>query len=359
MTTFEQAQKYLAAIPIHSASQGTLSASGRPRPGLGFQPPAHESMALLQDWNRACQPPWSQAELDHKLSEADSKDFGKPRGYLLSGRPERPNRFIPAPAGSTPTAGPAPLPTGEYDLTNSVLVDLPTPLSDGFEKVLRSCFEPGEGVRVMSGMTEDGLIGCDSHGGAVLSREEWLAKLEEESGDINRLYYRMGGPPVGVYLGVNPMKQDGRGRDSDVAAYRHALLEFDHISLEEQWLLYTKSNLPCAAIIYSGGKSLHAWVKIDAKDRKEYDERVNLLYNHFAIYKPDPHNKNPSRFSRCPDAKRGDGYQLLMALGTGAPSFTDWSKHLWSGHRHHLRPEPHPQLQPDEDARTVAATAGP
>lgn len=326
MTVYEQAQKYLAAIPPSvSGQRGHVQALNAARAlKWGFNLPDSEAMTLLQEWNKTCLPPWSQAELDHKLREADSKDFGKPRGYLLTGRSTRPGAFTPATAAPEPKPT---LPTLDYDLSDSAVIELPQAMADGFEKVLRSCFRAGEGVRLMSGITEDGLVGCDPNGGAVLSREEWLAKLEKY-GDINSMYYRLGGPPVGVYLGINPMREDGRGRDSDVVAFRHVLLEFDEISIEEQWLLYTRSNLPCAAVIYSGNKSLHAWVKVDAKDRKEYDERVNLVYNHFAAYKPDPHNKNPSRFSRCPDAKRGDGYQLLVALDIGAASFTEWSRHL-------------------------------
>jgi hypothetical protein len=327
MTVFEQAQRYLAAIPPSISGQGghvqALNAARALK--WGFNLPDSEAMQLLQEWNQTCLPPWSHADLDHKLREADSKDFGKPRGYLLTGRTDRPNRPMPASPRGDPVK--TELPKLEYDLSEAPVFELPDALPNGFEKVLRSCFGPGEGVRVMSGITEDGTVGCDPHGGVVLSREEWLARLEER-GDINSFYSRQGGPPVGVYLGINPMRQDGRGRDADVVVYRHVLLEFDEISLEEQWLLYTKSKLPCAAIIYSGNKSLHAWVKIYAKDRKEFDERVNLVYNHFAAYKPDPHNKNPSRFSRCPDAKRGDGYQLLMAIDTGVASFTEWSKHL-------------------------------
>jgi hypothetical protein len=326
MTTFEQAQKYLAAIPPSiSGQQGHIQALNAARAlKWGFNLTDSEAMTLLEEWNRGCQPPWSTKDLEHKIREADTKDFGKPRGYLLTGRKERPDRLAPA---TKPPEDKPDLPKLDYDLSEASSLELPKGKWDGFEMVLRSCFEPGEGVRVMGGMTEDGAVGCDPHGGAVLSREEWLAKLEKH-GDINGIYYRLGGPPVGVYLGVNPMSQDGRGRDSDVTAFRHVLLEFDEISLEEQWLLYTKSNLPCAAVIYSGGKSLHAWVKIHAKNRKEYDERVNLVYNHFAAYKPDPHNKNPSRFSRCPDAKRGDSVQMLLALDIGAASFTEWSRHL-------------------------------
>jgi len=326
MTVFEQAQKYLAAIPPSvSGQQGHVHALNAARAlKWGFNLTDHEALLLLGDWNRACQPPWSPVELEHKIREADTKDFGKPRGYLLSGRADRPERLPPA---RPPTEQEPELPKLSYDLSEADGLQLPKGKWDGFEMVLRSCFQPGEGVRVMGGMTEDGLVGCDPNGGAVLSREEWLAKLDKH-GDINSIYYRLGGPPAGVYLGINPMSQGGRGRDADVTAFRHVLLEFDEISIEEQWLLYKKSELPCAAVIYSGNKSLHAWVKINAKDRKEYDERVNLVYNHFSAYKPDLHNKNPSRFSRCPDAKRGDSVQMLLALDIGAASFTDWSRHL-------------------------------
>lgn len=326
MTTYEQAQRYLAAIPPsvsgqHGHDQAFLAARALK---WGFNLSDQEAMTLFQQWNQACQPPWSQQELDHKMREADAKPFDKPRGYLLSGRPQRP-ASIQAAMQSTPRK--EILPTLNYDLSEAKTFLLPDGLSSGFERVLRSCFLPGEGVRVMHGLTEDGLVGCDSRGGVVLSREEWIAKLDEV-GSVNSMYHRMGGPQPGVYLGINPMKQDGRGRDSDVTAYRHTLLEFDQISLEEQWLLYHKSELPCAAIIYSGNKSLHAWVKIDAKTRQEYDERVNLLYNHFSQYRPDPKNKNPARFSRCPDAQRGDGWQLLLALNTGRETWTEWSRHL-------------------------------
>lgn len=329
MTLFEQAQRYLAAIPPSISGQGghvqCLNAARALK--WGFNLPDSEAMQLLQEWNRSCQPPWSQAELDHKLREADSKDFGKPRGYLLTGRADRPQYLGTSPTAAAPERKPE-LPKVNYDLADAGNLKLPTPMHWGFEKVLRSCFKQGDGVRVMSALNDEtGQIGCNPNGGVVLSREEWLQKLENLPDGINNLYYRMGGAPPGVYLGVNPMKQGGR-TDGDVSDYRHCLLEFDNLSLEEQWLLYTQSNLPCAAIIYSGKRSLHAWVKIHAKDRAEYNERVNLVYNHFAAYTPDPHNKNPSRFSRCPDAKRGDGWQLLLALDIGAESFVEWSKEL-------------------------------
>ena len=55
-------------------------------------------------------------------------------------------------------------------------------------------------------------------------------------------------------------------------------------------------ELPIAALVYSGGKSIHAIVKINAKDKNEYRDRVEYLYkicnkNGLEV---DSQNKNPS-----------------------------------------------------------------
>jgi len=44
-------------------------------------------------YNPTCVPPWSDAELEHKVKDAGLKDFGKPRGYLnVDAHPERGGR---------------------------------------------------------------------------------------------------------------------------------------------------------------------------------------------------------------------------------------------------------------------------
>ena len=43
--------------------------------------------------------------------------------------------------------------------------------------------------------------------------------------------------------------------------------------------LYRKLELPIAALVYSGGKSLHAIVRVDAEDYEEYRKRVDFLYD--------------------------------------------------------------------------------
>jgi hypothetical protein len=62
--------------------------------------------------------------------------------------------------------------------------------------------------------------------------------------------------------------------------------------------------LPVAAIIASGGRSVHAWVQVDCKDRAEYREVAAAIYDSLARFSPCLNNKNPSRLSRLPGVKR-------------------------------------------------------
>lgn len=129
----------------------------------------------------------------------------------------------------------------------------------------------------------------------------------------------------GAWIRFNPL--DGKGcSDINITAYRFALVESDALSIEKQHDLYLELELPIAALVHSGGKSLHAIVRIDAKDRAEYKERVDLLYS---ICKKsgleiDVQNKNPSRLSRMPGITRNDKKQWLVATNIGKSSWQEW-----------------------------------
>jgi hypothetical protein len=50
---------------------------------LGFDLSQEEAFWAVQDWNARCAPPWSEAELRHKLADAEKAPCDKPRGWLL------------------------------------------------------------------------------------------------------------------------------------------------------------------------------------------------------------------------------------------------------------------------------------
>lgn len=131
----------------------------------------------------------------------------------------------------------------------------------------------------------------------------------------------------GAWIRFNPL--DGNGvNNENVTDFRYALVESDNMDLESQNGLIRQLNLPVAVLLYSGGKSVHAIVRIEADDKKEYQERVNYLYdickkNGMVI---DTQNRNPSRLSRMPGCERGDKKQYIIDTNIGCKSFTEWKE---------------------------------
>lgn len=151
-----------------------------------------------------------------------------------------------------------------------------------------------------------------------------LVKRIRESGSLNEA---VGDWPedAGAWIRFNPL--DGQGvSDSNVTAYRFALVESDKTSPEETYRLVRELNLPVAALVHSGGKSLHAIVRVDAGSREEYRERVALLFETCKKHglEVDTNNKNPSRLSRLPGVTRNGNLQALLATNIGAPSWAAW-----------------------------------
>lgn len=138
-------------------------------------------------------------------------------------------------------------------------------------------------------------------------------------------------PAAGAWIRFNPL--DGRGvKNENVAAYRFALVESDSTDLGEQNAIIRELELPVACLVYSGGKSLHAIVRIDADSYEEYRRRVDYLY---AVcekngLKVDKQNRNPSRLSRLPGAVRNGHKQFLVDVNLGKASWEAWREWIES-----------------------------
>ena len=152
-----------------------------------------------------------------------------------------------------------------------------------------------------------------------------LIELLESCGDDIRSVIGDYNPRAGAWIGINPL--DGGGlRSENVADFRYALIESDDMELSQQEKLIKKLQLPVAALVYSGGKSLHAVVRIDAPDREEYRRRVEFLYRFCEEngLRADGQNKNPSRLSRMPGVMRNGKKQFLLGTGLGKSSWEQW-----------------------------------
>lgn len=132
-------------------------------------------------------------------------------------------------------------------------------------------------------------------------------------------------PNVGAWIRFNPL--DGQGvRNDNVTDYRYALVESDKTPIEQQNEILRRLQLPIACLVHSGGKSLHAIVRIEAGSYDEYRRRVDRLYeicrkNGLEV---DSQNRNPSRLSRMPGVMRAGKKQYLLDTNIGKPNFTEW-----------------------------------
>ncbi len=148
-------------------------------------------------------------------------------------------------------------------------------------------------------------------------------------------------PDAGAWIRFNPL--DGKGvKNENVTEYRYALVESDNLPLEQQNALVRELELPIACLVYSGGKSLHAIVRIDAASYPEYRQRVDYLYkvcekNGLSI---DRQNRNPSRLSRMPGVVRGSKKQFLLDTNLGKSSFPEWKE--WVESINDDLPDPEP-----------------
>ena len=132
-------------------------------------------------------------------------------------------------------------------------------------------------------------------------------------------------PKAGAWIRFNPL--DGVDvKNSNVTDFRYALVESDAVSLGKQYAIMCELELPIACMVYSGGKSVHGIVKIEAPDYPEYKRRVEYLYKVCDKngLKVDTQNKNPSRLSRMPGVIRNGHKQFLIGTNLGKASWTEW-----------------------------------
>ncbi len=142
------------------------------------------------------------------------------------------------------------------------------------------------------------------------------------------------GASDGGWFCINPLKDLNSARaDANVADFRHLLVELDgtlnrpDLWPEEKKVQFANlkaTRLPIVAIYDSGGKSIHALVKVAAKDADEFKQRRQVVYAYLGKLSIDVANKNPSRLSRIPGVMRGPRKQHLLSWSIGAANWQEW-----------------------------------
>ncbi len=153
-------------------------------------------------------------------------------------------------------------------------------------------------------------------------------------------------PEAGAWIRFNPL--DGKGvKNENVTDFRYALVESDTLPIERQNAIIRELELPVAALVHSGGKSLHAIVRVEAGSYEEYQKRVDYLYrvcqeNGLEI---DRQNRNPSRLSRMPGVTRKGSKQFLIDTNIGKAGWSEWQ--AWMERVNDGLPDPEGDLTED------------
>jgi len=116
---------------------------------------------------------------------------------------------------------------------------------------------------------------------------------------------------------------------ASVKRHRYALVEFDAMPLEEQCAFWAgviaTGTLPLRSLVYSGNKSLHGLIEIDAPDRAQWDKRMEIL-----LYATCPPNapkdrqadracRDPNRMTRLAGSWRRDTGKRQRLVWLAAP----------------------------------------
>ena len=199
---------------------------------------------------------------------------------------------------------------------------------------LETLFEPSDNVGYVTEVykhEENGTLKFSpTRGSFDRTAGELIELLNICDGDIGAVFGDYN-DQAGAWIRFNPL--DGKGvKNENVTDFRFALVESDSMPIERQNAVIRELELPVAVMVCTGGKSIHAIVRIDAASYDEYRKRVDYLYsvcrkNGLDI---DKSCRNPSRLSRMPGVMRSGKKQYIIARNIGKADFAEWKDYIES-----------------------------
>ena len=211
------------------------------------------------------------------------------------------------------------------ELTALSPVPIPSSEAEGLSLFLQTFYAGNEHINITTeyGNRDGDLFKMGPRGAGVTRlASEWIAHLGQAPVPNSK---------AGGWFRPNPVTVTGSGsggavKDCDVTSHRFMLVESDELPAEAMLGLVASVELPVAAVYTTGGSSrqlpdqgIHALIQVDAPDAAQYAQVVLKVLGILRPYGIDTANKNPSRMSRLPGAKReiggvGDGIQRLLYI---------------------------------------------
>jgi hypothetical protein len=297
-TAFERARAYADRAVTAVSGQGGHAATMRVARTLvsGFCLGADEAMAVLRDYNSRCLPPWTEAELVHKIRSALNTTSPHPPGWMLCGGMQ-----ISVPTKSE-DAKISPVPWSEAALRR---------LANGLQVTPRWLAE-------RSPIDPDSVDPAAFLGHVFEKDQKALVFTRQES--QGQAMWPVESLPVrgsqGVWFLIQPVdgqfhanpRQGKRSRRSEeaVSEWRHMLLESDDAP-RGLWLsAMCQLPLPIVSIASSGNRSLHVIIRMIARSKPEWDKARQKMLVPLSRLGCDAAAMTAVRLARLPGCWRED-----------------------------------------------------
>jgi hypothetical protein len=323
LTVIERARRYLAKCPSSISGQHGHGTAFRVAAVLvnGFGLSALDALALLREWNARCQPPWSEAELLHKVKSVANAQHRDRRGHLLGDRaaasprpyphPER----MPAQQVAKPEFRPMVL---KRIAAKAAVADVVAFIGErspvrvdtqDSASVLRRLYPlcSGEKVLIFSDMRSQGQMLWEA------DKSTFIQNRHLPTGSDGIWFLPQ---PVDGEFHANLRLNGKRSRRSEesVRAWRYVVLESDEADSEDWLRCLIQMPLRIVSICESGGRSIHALVRLDAASKEDWDSKVRKMKPALVTLGADPGALSAVRLTRLPQAKRGVRVQRLLYL---------------------------------------------
>jgi hypothetical protein len=309
--------------PAISGARGhhvTLHAASVLVNGFGLEP--DQAWPFMVQYNMRCEPQWNEQALRRKLSEA-LRTSDRPRGYLLGGRPIS----IGQPTSTyTPTQNPVYDPHKLAELAAKLPETVDVAYLESRSKFscwnrspagfLHKLYRPGERIIIFTHSQSQGAAVWEHPGIAG-----GLSSLNEFTQNSELGVWFLCQPVTGEFAQLDRLKSEtnpkGRSRRCEecVTAWRYAVIESDEAPTD-QWLkALVQWPIPIAAIYTSGGRSIHALVRVDASSKQDWDRIIrDNLKPAIVPYGADPGAMTGIRLTRLPGCMREEKGQLQQLL---------------------------------------------
>jgi len=307
----EKCRKYLSKIPGAIQGNGGRAQTWTAMIAIaGFDIGESDAWEIAQEYNTRCLPPWPEKDLKKMLTDAFKSKLagrftgGKRDNFKMNTKPAKP---------MLPAERPQPMRLPEVDICPA--------------DIILKLFAPHETMRVVLKAAKKDDKWQPANIGEFISAEKLAEKIKCQVLNENT--------EAGAWMGINPQK-DTKGNAESVESFRYMLIEGDTLSREQQFACISKTGLPISVVIDSGGKSLHAWVRLDAETKEEWTRRAAIVRNiAIPLGFDEATMKNPGQLCRLPGARRGDNIQRVVAINLGAKNWEEWE--------HNNPPQPEPE----------------